>query len=113
MRYECHVLVSFSFVFFKLKTAYEMRISDWSSDVCSSDLATPPGSAASKPPATLAAAAFPRRVRRLLEGILEYASDEMERILGATLNDAEQQLFKLAEQARSNEVQQQIGRAHV
>src|SRR3546814_4348677 len=28
----------FSFVFFKQKTAYEMRISDWSSDVCSSDL---------------------------------------------------------------------------
>src|SRR3546814_1664813 len=27
--------------FFKQKTAYEMRISDWSSDVCSSDL--PPG----------------------------------------------------------------------
>src|SRR3546814_1787511 len=27
-------------VFFKQKTAYEMRISDWSSDVCSSDLAT-------------------------------------------------------------------------
>src|SRR3546814_9866410 len=29
------------FVFFKQKTAYEMRISDWSSDVCSSDLKTP------------------------------------------------------------------------
>src|SRR3546814_4643760 len=27
-----------SVVFFKQKTAYEMRISDWSSDVCSSDL---------------------------------------------------------------------------
>src|SRR3546814_18133535 len=27
--------------FFKQKTAYEMRISDWSSDVCSSDLSTP------------------------------------------------------------------------
>src|SRR3546814_12330957 len=27
------------FVFFKQKTAYELRISDWSSDVCSSDLA--------------------------------------------------------------------------
>src|SRR3546814_13540344 len=27
--------------FFKQKTAYEMRISDWSSDVCSSDLFTP------------------------------------------------------------------------
>src|SRR3546814_9089836 len=29
------------FVFFKQKTAYEMRISDWSSDVCSSDLLDP------------------------------------------------------------------------
>src|SRR3546814_7670512 len=28
------------FFFFKQKTAYEMRISDWSSDVCSSDLVT-------------------------------------------------------------------------
>src|SRR3546814_2183623 len=28
-----------AFFFFKQKTAYEMRISDWSSDVCSSDLA--------------------------------------------------------------------------
>src|SRR3546814_2926946 len=31
-------MLSFIF-FFKQKTAYEMRISDWSSDVCSSDLA--------------------------------------------------------------------------
>src|SRR3546814_18627133 len=30
------------FFFFKKKTAYEMRISDWSSDVCSSDLAARP-----------------------------------------------------------------------
>src|SRR3546814_2600335 len=29
---------SYFFFFFKQKTAYEMRISDWSSDVCSSDL---------------------------------------------------------------------------
>src|SRR3546814_7256166 len=37
----CHMLilnVLFVFFFFKQKTAYEMRISDWSSDVCSSDL---------------------------------------------------------------------------
>src|SRR3546814_3787212 len=36
----CELLVSCTvFVFFfKQKTAYEMRISDWSSDVCSSDL---------------------------------------------------------------------------
>src|SRR3546814_9546320 len=33
----CWYLFSFVF-FFKQKTAYEMRISDWSSDVCSSDL---------------------------------------------------------------------------
>src|SRR3546814_9796932 len=30
--------MAFLFFFFKQKTAYEMRISDWSSDVCSSDL---------------------------------------------------------------------------
>src|SRR3546814_5327552 len=30
--------MSYLFFFFKQKTAYEMRISDWSSDVCSSDL---------------------------------------------------------------------------
>src|SRR3546814_6361037 len=30
--------VLYVFFFFKQKTAYEMRISDWSSDVCSSDL---------------------------------------------------------------------------
>src|SRR3546814_4332977 len=31
-------MISKLFFFFKQKTAYEMRISDWSSDVCSSDL---------------------------------------------------------------------------
>src|SRR3546814_8995677 len=31
-------LCIYVFFFFKQKTAYEMRISDWSSDVCSSDL---------------------------------------------------------------------------
>src|SRR3546814_5447474 len=35
------------FFFFKQKTAYEMRISDWSSDVCSSDLIVLPGQATS------------------------------------------------------------------
>src|SRR3546814_9832236 len=37
------------FFFFKQKTAYELRISDWSSDVCSSDLA--PTVVATNPPA--------------------------------------------------------------
>src|SRR3546814_13656673 len=35
----CSFLILAYFFFFKQKTAYEMRISDWSSDVCSSDLA--------------------------------------------------------------------------
>src|SRR3546814_3150311 len=35
------LVVCFCFFFFKQKTAYEMRISDWSSDVCSSDLDRP------------------------------------------------------------------------
>src|SRR3546814_7190036 len=32
------ILMCIFFFFFKQKTAYEMRISDWSSDVCSADL---------------------------------------------------------------------------
>src|SRR3546814_8088682 len=37
-RSVCTVFKVCCFFFFKQKTAYEMRISDWSSDVCSSDL---------------------------------------------------------------------------
>src|SRR3546814_2443887 len=40
--YTCGVFSVCVVVFFKQKTAYEMRISDWSSDVCSSDLSTAP-----------------------------------------------------------------------
>src|SRR3546814_1728000 len=36
--YRCVVLCLVIVFFVKQKTAYEMRISDWSSDVCSSDL---------------------------------------------------------------------------
>src|SRR3546814_6944291 len=39
MMCDCvRIVCGFYFFFFKQKTAYEMRISDWSSDVCSSDL---------------------------------------------------------------------------
>src|SRR3546814_7565741 len=48
------------FFFFKQKTAYEMRISDWSSDVCSSDLRVPPPRGRNFP----AAQATPRPDRR-------------------------------------------------
>src|SRR3546814_4961596 len=39
---DAAVLWSTMVFFFKQKTAYEMRISDWSSDVCSSDLRLKP-----------------------------------------------------------------------
>src|SRR3546814_5364054 len=62
-----HVLFIFVvfFFFFKQKTAYEMRISDWSSDVCSSDLpeaCARPGTMASSAMATSTVAPWPRRV---------------------------------------------------
>src|SRR3546814_1663237 len=43
------VLFPFFFFFFKQKTAYEMRISDWSSDVCSSDLVMPISASSGRP----------------------------------------------------------------
>src|SRR3546814_1330161 len=46
----CEFVLSFVF-FFKQKTAYEMRISDWSSDVCSSDLFQPRVQVSPKPQA--------------------------------------------------------------
>ncbi len=66
-----------------------------------SSTGTPPHASAP----TLASRTLPDRVRVLLGGILEYSSDEMERTLVAMLNEFEQQLFKYAEQARSNMVQ--------
>jgi hypothetical protein len=66
-----------------------------------SSTGTPPHASAP----TLASRALPERVRILLGGILEYSSDEIERTLVAMLNEFEQQLFKYAEQARSNMVQ--------
>src|SRR3546814_20640992 len=48
------------FFFFKQKTAYEMRISDWSSDVCSSDLMMRPTTGSSRT----------RRIHRILPPVL-------------------------------------------
>src|SRR3546814_20347030 len=51
------------FVFFKQKTAYDMRISDWSSDVCSSDLSsTFPESKSVLPVLTLSSRAISSRL---------------------------------------------------
>src|SRR3546814_3824761 len=53
------------FFFFKQKTAYDLRISDWSSDVCSSDLTC--GGAKLHPPSSATIrSAIPLRMARLL-----------------------------------------------
>src|SRR3546814_10103225 len=54
----------FCLFFFKQKTAYEMRISDWSSDVCSSDLTaflSPSGKPSNARPISIRHAVAPER----------------------------------------------------
>jgi len=53
------------------------------------------------PPQTLATAVLSRRARRVLEQLLNAASQELERQLTATVGDFEQQLFRLSEHART------------
>jgi hypothetical protein len=52
-------------------------------------------------PQRLAAAAVPRRVRVILDHVMDVASDELERLLQAMLGELEQQLFRLADHARN------------
>src|SRR3546814_5708252 len=66
MSYVLLVVGFFFFVFCKQKTAYEMRISDWSSDVCSSDLRADIGIGAHRSNRDLLAGGLRRqRVERL------------------------------------------------
>src|SRR3546814_5362436 len=58
-------VVFIGFFFFKQKTAYEMRISDWSSDVCSSDLMVS------------AAEQHAQQVRESVSGLHEQAQEEI------------------------------------
>ena len=48
---------------------------------------------------------LPSRVRSVLEGVLERAANQFEHAVSRTLDELEQELFKLAERARSNEQQ--------
>src|SRR3546814_2614063 len=57
----CSLVDVFCVFFFKEKTAYEMRISDWSSDVCSSDLGS---FFCSSPPKSGVRAFLPDRTHR-------------------------------------------------
>src|SRR3546814_4715342 len=66
--------------FFKQKTAYEMRISDWSSDVCSSDLVQIPrdgaGAALRADPADCAVLPVGTSVESAMTLLQEAAGDE-------------------------------------
>jgi hypothetical protein len=64
-------------------------------------MSAPPPAAESSAPQTLATATLPRRVRRVLEHLLNTASDELERHLTTMLSEFEQQLFRLADHARN------------
>jgi len=52
-------------------------------------------------PRSLAAAGLPRRIRKLLEAALTLVTDDIEPNLGGMLNEFEQELFRLADQARN------------
>ncbi len=54
------------------------------------------------PPASLASAPLPPRVRAILRRLFDTASRDLSQALNSTLVEFEQQLFRLAEQARSN-----------
>src|SRR3546814_1036661 len=84
----CDVCVLLTvFFFFKQKTAYEMRISDWSSDVCSSDL---------------------QRRRRLVV----VAADEggLERQRRAQADDARLRVLRVADLLRARSEERRVGK---
>ncbi|MBD9478729.1 DUF1631 domain-containing protein [Pseudoxanthomonas sp. PXM02] len=66
----------------------------------------PPTSAAA--PTTIASSALPPRVRRVLQNLFDHITPDFVAALNGMLVEFEQQLFKQAEQARSNHAQTQI-----
>src|SRR3546814_1000113 len=93
----CHMIkityIHGSIFFFTQKTAYEMRISDWSSDVCSSDLATDGlGEAAQQWPGSRDALPFgpfePEHHRTLDSGLRRWVQEQT----GLDLGYVEQQI---------------------
>src|SRR3546814_9766732 len=118
--YVRYIVGLFFFFFFKQKTAYEMRISDWSSDVCSSDLLPAVATALQNSAATT--------VKELLadldlaQGIGTWAAGGIEalRELRQPLGEVELAFKTLAEtttegieRARTLGLSVEIGRAHV
>src|SRR3546814_10623415 len=111
----------FFFFFFKQKTAYEMRISDWSSDVCSSDLGlpVPPGFTITTDVCT----AYYANGEQFPAGLSEEVAAgiaHIEGITGKTFGDAADPLLvsvrsgaRVSMPGMMDTVLNQIGRAHV
>src|SRR3546814_10116455 len=101
------MLCFFDFFFFKQKTAYEMRISDWSSDVCSSDLLVQQCFAARRhrTPSDRADNA----VRIILEGVQVGRLDDPRRRSGPAGSD--QACGQTGAELQSGESRHEIGRA--
>src|SRR3546814_2595136 len=76
--------MSFFFVFFfKQKTAYEMRISDWSSDVCSSDLREVPCEEVLKQPLIRAQSTAGEPWRAVAQRVLGDALQDREQLVSS------------------------------
>src|SRR3546814_4831426 len=93
-------MILFLYFFFKQKTAYDMRISDWSSDVCSSDLVE---------------VAFDREAERKADG-LEFGQREAAEFgaAEAEIGEAEENTVRIdlgREPGRRADGAEQIGRA--
>src|SRR3546814_14612713 len=104
------------FCFFKQKTAYEMRISDWSSDVCSSDLI---GVGAERLRRRFDRRLIARRERaqRMLDAVAKlprHLVGNVDRVLGdeidadALRSDQPHDLLDLVEQRAGRIVEQQV-----
>src|SRR3546814_3523644 len=98
-----HVVMMF---FFKQKTAYEMRISDWSSDVCSSDLTATPALAQAK--------SFDVPAQSATTGIAELGRQADIQIVAARKDTEGKQVNAVrGDMTVEQALALQIGRAHV
>src|SRR3546814_4677064 len=99
-----NVCCVYFFFFFKQKTAYEMRISDWSSDVCSSDLRA----AFAQRSFRAVAVANLREIALQARALAGLAAEQLLQVAALLL-----QRVLLAAQLHFLELAQKIGRAHV
>src|SRR3546814_16508858 len=91
LSFGCQFCYSIFFFFFKQKTAYEMRISDWSSDVCSSDLPRPARPSRSASLIGVAAPAMRERARHGGDHVERGEDDaDADRLVGPALRARDQ-----------------------